>query len=329
MAKREFWEDIIFAIDNIPSTSTSETKQTVNEVPKEDGHLEPGNNPYNFSKHDLSNFESKALDSVLSEINWDAIDIYLEDNEEWEKVEICDNYFDQNEKINYDSCKEEFDAIGEKIRGEWKESTIEKCAWYQSYHYLPRTYWGIHIMEDCWINYAKKIYKYNPHSKTKNDAMKSAFLFLFCHELFHYVTDNATSVLEVAMKKANMYTDYSTKVYAKEFNTPGAIEEALANRYLFGRNDFCRINKHLLFYMLKGMPNGYCDFDKYSGSKFWTGRRTLINQIYLCSPLPLPTSELPLEQVFEILNQNNYKSGHRIPIWLHTKKGTKSRIIFK
>jgi hypothetical protein len=81
--------------------------------------------------------------------------------------------------------------------------------------------------------------------------------------------------------------------------------------------------------MLKGMPKGYCDFDKYTGSKFWAGRRTLINQIYFCSPLPLPTNELPLEQIFEILNQNNYKSGHRIPIWLHTKKGAKSRIFFK
>jgi hypothetical protein len=328
MAKREFWEDIIIAIDNLPSSPTSGSAHSIIDVPKIEGHLKPGSNPYNLSAHDLSNFESKQLGKVLNEINWDAIDISFDDRDEWEKEEICVNYRNDIEKPNFDACKEEFDRMGEIIRGEWAESTIEKCAWYQSYHYLPRTYWGIHILEDCWISYAKRIYKYNPHSKTKNDALKSAFLFLFCHELFHYITDNATSVLEVATKKSNIYKDYGTKVYAKEFASPGALEEALANRYLFGRYDFCRINKHLLFHILKGMPKGYRDFDKYNGSKFWTGRRTLINQIYFCSSLPLPADELPIEQVFEILNQNNYKSGHRIPIWLHTKKGVKSRIVF-
>ena len=328
MAKREFWEDIINAIDNISAINNDNSqKYTSKQLPSE-GHLASGENPFNKSEKNLDEYFSIALHEKLNEIDWESLNIDLNDDDEWKQEEICLHNYElmDEEKADYNGCKEEFDRISSKIHEVCGGAPLEKCAWYQSYHYLPRTYWGIHILETCLIGYAKKIYRFNG-SKTKNDAMKSAFLLLFCHELFHYIVDNAASILEVAKNNPTIYRDYSKNVYAKDFINPGALEEALANRYLYGRFDFCRINKHLLFHILKSSPNGYRDFDQYSGSKFWLGQRKLINQILSCeSPARI---DLPIEQVFEILNQRVYSSGHRIPIWLHNRKGSISKIIFK
>lgn len=328
MAKREIWEDIITAIDNISKENTSNKSLIRPLNPDTEGHLDPGDNPMNAQGINLNDFNSIPLHHKIKEIDWDSIDIEFNDQEEWPQEQICPEREAQadNQKNNYNGCAEEYDRLAEEIRGNDDAHLFERCAWYQSYHYSPRTFWGIHILEDCLITSAKFIYRYN-NSKTKADALKSSFLYIFCHELFHYMTDNAASLLELAQGRPGLYVNYAINVYQKDFIHPGALEEALANRYLYGRYDFCRINRRLLYHMLKGMPKGYRDFDHYNTSRFWQGRRKLINQIH--TSLSSPATELPLEQILEILNQKAYISGHRVPIWMHTRKGTIARIIFK
>lgn len=325
MSKKETWEDLIEALDALNEKNNA---AIVNKNLDSD-YLPNDLNPFKQNNEDLNQYDSIGLHKLLKEISWDQIDIELEDDEPWEKLNICDQKNDEKDKENYNDCAEAFANYAVRISDDWggSSSVFETCAWYQSYHYLPRTFWGIHILENCWISTAKKIYKYNPNTKTKNEAMKTAFLFYFCHELFHFVADNTATVLEIVKQNPNLYTDYSSQVYQKDYLNPGATEEALANRYLYGRYKFCRINKNFLHIILKAQPNGYRDFDKYLGNLFWEGRRILTNQIL--ETKSSPTSLLPIEQVFEILDQEQYATGAKVPFWLHTKKGTKSRIFIK
>jgi hypothetical protein len=76
--------------------------------------------------------------------------------------------------------------------------TTDSCAWYESYHY-NRKYWGIHFSEYCVISVAERFWRHRARTryKTQTDAIKGALLFLFLHEFFHYITDNASAVLEI------------------------------------------------------------------------------------------------------------------------------------
>ncbi len=326
MAKREFLEDIIYTIDELFKNQIENKNAMINPHSGAEGYFNGDKNPYNKSGVNLEDFTTKSLHSLFKEISWDNLNFILDVREDWDREYFeCDEAYYRNEKENYNTCEEEYKRLGEKIMELWKKPVFETCAWYQSYHYLPRTYWGIHILESCWINTAKKIYMFTARG-SQNDALKSAFLLIFCHELFHYITDNTASILEVTMNKNDIYKNYTKNVYEKDYLNPGALEEALANRFLYGRYDFCKINKHLLYYMLKGGPKGYRDFDLYMGNNFWMGKRKLSNQIYYSDSKP--KFELPLEQIFEMINAGIFSSGFKIPIWLHTKKGETSKIQF-
>ena len=185
----------------------------------------------------------------------------------------------------------------------------------------------MHFMEDCWLDIAKTIKKIP--GTTKTDAIKSAFLMVFCHELFHHLTDNSSTSMELIKQDPNLYIDYSTKVYNVDLkkSPKGAIEEALANRFVFGRHEYCNINKHFLFRYLKRQPVGYNRFDDYLDQNFWKGRRELLNQIL--EGKSIPTQNLPLEQIYDLLDQNQYLSGNKMPIYIHYRKGTKQRIFIK
>ena len=151
---------------------------------------------------------------------------------------------------------------------------FDKCAWYISYHYIPRTFWGIHINFSCLESVANELY-----NKCKNligdssGAKKAAFLYLFTHELFHYIVDNACSIMEIVTKDPHIYKKYSRDVYEKLYATSQCVEEALANRFLYGRSKSVHIQENYLFQALKKHPAGYRDFDQYLGKNFRYGRR--------------------------------------------------------
>src|SRR5215216_6237566 len=198
------------------------------------------------------------------------------------------------------------------------EFEMSSAAWYQPYHYLPRTAWGIHIRYDSWLRIAAKLY-HNCHSLISKgvDSVKAAFLYLFNHALFHYITENASSMLEIASDNPNLYTNYQFNIYSKLFNSSDCIEETLANSYLFEKAEQCHIDKQYLKEELSNQTKGYKQFVNYLGSNFLNGSRRLISQIQ--NGVPNPASEEPLEQIMDISNPMDYAHGHRVPIWLRRK----------
>jgi hypothetical protein len=146
------------------------------------------------------------------------------------------------------------------IEREWTGGkTTDSCAWYESYHFGHK-HWGIHFSEYCVLSVGERFWHHGQY-KTKTDAIKGALLFLFLHEFFHYITDNASAVLEVVSGTPFLYDRYSRNVYMKMYSSPGALEEALAERYLFGRaKRICKLkDKNYLRKILLMGPPGYSD----------------------------------------------------------------------
>jgi hypothetical protein len=193
------------------------------------------------------------------------------------------------------------------------------CSWYQPYHFLPRQKWGVHLRHDSWLRIAALFYHNCPSTTgRKLDSIKSAFLYLYVHELFHSIVENAASIMELLLAKSKIYTDYYSDVYSKVFNSSNCIEEALGNGYLFLWTEECHIDReYLRNHLLKQGP-GYQDFIRYDGSlDFSIGTRMLLSQIR-CGNLNA-TKYDPIEQLIDIPNPIQYSSVHNIPIWLHHK----------
>jgi hypothetical protein len=318
MPKRNTTEDLILAWEALNKQKGAQTATNA-------AHPQA---PLNFNKN---NYTTQKLD--IREISWDSIGIDLFDDSKWPEQINCNELDDKNSsenKTDKDALNKCKDAIEEYFNNQPKytdeDSVFEKCAWYQSYHYGTSD-WGMHFLEDCWLNIAKELSVISGTSK--NDAIKSAFLMVFCHELFHHLTDNCATSMELIKQDPKLYIDYSSKVYKTDFKkTPdGALEEALANRFVYGRYEYCKINKHLLFGYLKRQPVGYNRFDDFKDQNFWKGRRELLNQILeVKSPAAY---SLPLEQIYDHLDQSSYLGGNKMPIYIHYKKGNKQRIFIK
>jgi hypothetical protein len=161
----------------------------------------------------------------------------------------------------------------------------------------------------------------------KLDSIKSAFLYLYVHELFHNSVENAASVMEILLGKPHIYTKYYSEVYSNVFNTSNCIEEALSNGYLFlWAEECCHIDRNFLKdeLLLKQGP-GYHDFIKYissngdgSSSNLSKGNRILLSQIRYGDLNPT-TNYDPIEQLIDISNPIQYSSIYNVPIWLHRK----------
>jgi hypothetical protein len=196
------------------------------------------------------------------------------------------------------------------------ESTF--CSWYQSYHYEPVTKWGVHIRYYSWLRLAAYFNHTCPNLKSNPiSSAKAAFLYLFVHALFHYMTENAASIIEIILQDSCIYTHYISSIYAEVFNTRDCLEEALANSYLLSRCDLCHIDRRYLEKELLKQGPGYSDFVDYVESKFSYGVRRLISQIR--SGKINPPSYLPIEQIMITSNSSDHPYGHMMPIWLHQR----------
>jgi hypothetical protein len=198
------------------------------------------------------------------------------------------------------------------------------CSWYQPYHYLPRDRWGVHLRYDSWMRIAALFYHSCPSLRgRKLDSIKSAFLYLYVHQLFHNIVENASSVMEILLAKSHIYTKYYSEVYSNAFNSSNCVEEALSNAYLFlWAEECCHIDKGFLKdeLLLKQGP-GYRNFVQYSSSgdssNFSKGSRILLAQIRY-GHLKSNTYD-PIEQIVNISDPILYSSIYNIPIWLHHK----------
>lgn len=287
-------------------------------------------------------------DLGIYSLNWDDFEIDITDSDEpWERIiDDCrdvsyefENYTEEdkkNENNSQDSdlngCEEFYDQYEEEINEDFPEAKeySSPCAWYETFHNRSNPKWGIHIKESCLLNNGKKLYKWNKATKTREDAVKAAFMETMCHELFHYISDCTATMIELIQRNPRLYSNYMSKVFWPDFyhDNEGALEESLANRYVYGRYKFMRINKHLLFKQLKSQYKGYRDFDKYLGGNFRKGRRRLINQILTTtSTIPLQ-HQMPLEQIMDLVDQKSYILQLKVPVWIHRSAGHVDRLKF-
>jgi hypothetical protein len=192
------------------------------------------------------------------------------------------------------------------------------CSWYQPYHYVPRQKWGVHLRYHSWMRVASLFYRNCPSMMGKKlDSIKSAFLYLYAHELFHNIVENAASVMEILLGQPQIYTKYYSDVYSDVFNSSNCIEEALSNGYLFLWAGECHINRGFLKDQLLKQGPGYSDFAQYEGTNFSKGNRILLSQIRHGNLKSLTYD--PVEQLIDIRNPIQYSSVYNIPIWLHRK----------
>jgi hypothetical protein len=243
---------------------------------------------------------------------------------EWHRSEISREF--ENVDINWHNL-ERFELIHNMAESldnvnttgnTGDEFEMSSSVWYQPYHYLPRTTWGIHIRYDSWLRIAAKLY-HNCHPLISKgiDSVKAALLYLYFHTLFHYITENASSMIEIISDNPNTYTDYQFNVYARLFNSSDCLEETLANSYLFQKAEQCHIDESYLKEELSSHGKGYREFVNYLGSNFLNGSRRMISQIWK-GTTNIPSDE-PLEQIMDISNPMDYAHDHRVPVWLRRK----------
>jgi len=312
MGNREVVQDILKILPSLPSKSQTELKEGIS-APKNDGQHDRFIRGLVGDDYD----DPEPIRLFPDGVHWGRDEAPFRIDKEYMKREWQEKSRENNHDIK------------------WEDFIPEKCAWYQSYHF-GSPFWGIHIKEECWAKITRRLLLDAGMASLKDPrasvpllanpylATRSAFMYLFLHELFHHQIDVAASILEIVKNDRDLYINYYYNVYIKTFIAPGALEEALANRYLYGRNKECDLDRTYLYASLKGQGAGYRDFDLYSGDNFWEGRRTIMNQIF--EGRPDPSLERPIEQILEGATVSTQIKGWRVPIWLHQASAPSHRI---
>ena len=191
------------------------------------------------------------------------------------------------------------------------------CSWYQPYHFTPRSKWGLHLRYTSWIKIARQLFEECPSliSKAK-ESLVAAFLYLYYHGLFHNMTENAASIIELEVGKPHYYTTYYSDVYAETFNSPDCLEESLANSYLYKHSTSCHIDSDYLKKELLSQADGYKEFVKFINENFAKGCYKLISQIRMkqINPQYVEASKEILDRLFLYDSQLG-----AVPVWLHRK----------
>jgi hypothetical protein len=213
----------------------------------------------------------------------------------------------------------------------FRPSIFEKsfCSWYQPYHYLPRTKWGIHIRYRSWLSITARLRNECPGLKSNQiNSAKAAFLYLYTHELFHHLVENIASLIEIRSGHTFLYRMYLSQTYANSFNTHECLEESLANSYLVARANLCHIKEDYLEGQLLNQGPGYSDFISYLDTNFDKGLRKLILQIIdkrSNAHFDPQLNDLVLSVIRNQANNsssntnNNINSLCNIPVWIHYK----------
>ena len=204
-------------------------------------------NEYNFEEH--KNFN--PLIAIISS-EW----FYSESYKICEYSDICWDHL---------KCIESFSVPYTKIKlnfhNYYNGFEDKYSCWYQPYHFVPRTNWGIHIRYDNWLKIGKK-FNDECHNLPNDPltALKSAFLYLYVHSIFHFLIENFASIIEIKMNKPDLYINYYKNYYYKNFNSEMCIEESLATLFLYMNNNYCRINQDYLQKILLQYKNSYKHF---------------------------------------------------------------------
>jgi hypothetical protein len=265
--------------------------------------LSPHLSPDDSTKEDYNN----PLISIITPEWYYSESIRLESRayNDWEKLEKLSVIKKVARKLSDYVASDYYDQF---------ENTFS--SWYQPYHYKPRDKWGIHLRYDSWVRTAKRLQlEYHSADSDSSESVKAAFLYFLNHQIFHYLTENAASVLEIVTEMPSLYTRYYSNVYSKLFNTRHCLEEALANSYLSQQASHCRIENEYLRKELKRQGKGYNNFVNYEGDQFFMGIRLLISQMRQSSTKPKLL--FPLEQIMDMRCPQDPSIDLCIPIWMH------------
>jgi hypothetical protein len=195
---------------------------------------------------------------------------------------------------------------------------VSFCSWYQPYHFPPRSKWGVHIRYGCWGTLSAGLHRKSPNlNNNPIDSVKAAFFYLYIHELFHYLIENVSSIMELEYEEPLLYINYLRNIYSKVFNTSECLEEALANSYLFERTNLCHIEKQYLEQELLKQHPGYNSFINYTGAKFKDGLRQLFSQIVTEHSDDRSTNKITSTPEYSQFTDFSYI--YDIPVWIHQK----------
>jgi hypothetical protein len=260
-----------------------------------------------FNDSVIENLQNPLASTITPEWHYsDSIRILSDINLNWDSLERSDLVISTATdlpKINAgDTWREEF------------ERTF--CSWYQPYHYIPREKWGIHIRHDSCKRVAANFRQSCPSLKGDNiGSVKAAILYLIIHHIFHHISENAASLMEIIRDKIDVYRKYFSNVYVKSLNSSKCLEEALANRFLIFWADECHIDREYLRRELLMQGDGYRHFINYMDSSFSEGKKRLTSQMKYGDLNP--SYDEPLDILLDTSDLASYTRGHNIPIWLH------------
>jgi hypothetical protein len=263
------------------------------------------------NKDSVDNLNSNPVAALITS-EWfysDSSNIFPELNYSWDNLQ-------NNELVQ--TVASNIDKIPSGRSTDREEFEASFCSWYQSYHYAPRTKWGIHIRRQGWIRVAAHFCRMCPSLKSDRvSSSAAAFLYLIIHNLFHYLTENAASLMEIISKNLSLYKYYVRTIYSDNFNTHNCLEESLANSYLFQSHKKCHIDRDFLRKELLMQGPGYGDFTRYLDSNFIVGCRRLMSHILHGNSGT--QEELPLEQMLGLRKYEHIDYDYCIPVWLHDK----------
>ena len=157
------------------------------------------------------------------------------------------------------------DQIDERV----EESGTEALAWYRSFHWKEPEYWGIYIpVRSIWY-LAEKFYQGMGSTGPLLEYVQSAYSLILNHELFHYIVDMGSTVLESSVNfETNFYTRYIRKKNPDN-------EEAIANAWALRKSYKPSNIKRTIRSWMDSQPPGYRDFSRFTGKKLTGGLRSL------------------------------------------------------
>jgi hypothetical protein len=206
------------------------------------------------------------------------------------------------------------EEIDSELWSEIQQLGTDALAFYKPFHFYDD--WGIYIRLRGVFYLANLL---RVASKKSLDAIfKISTKILHSHESFHFLTEWASTFLELKFLKP-FYKNYA-KLSLIQIRK---LEEALANAHSYRKLAFSERNKIVQFFSLQ--PTGYRDFRNYvNNDAFLFGRRELGSLIEGFS-----TSQIEEMPQFELLfNADSLLVTNEVPVYLVVETHRSSQFKF-
>ena len=121
-----------------------------------------------------SSFNEIQSPNILSELITPEL-YFSESNQIFEKIQITwDSILNSSEIQDISRNSAKYDPVQ-------RDFVFEKsfCIWYQPFHFVPRTKWGIHLRFSSWMKLSSYLKNNVPFNK--KESLTSSFLILYLH----------------------------------------------------------------------------------------------------------------------------------------------------